>query len=224
MYGINPKCRFPMLCAMIGSGLAGLLCGLNGVIANGRRGRPAGIRFIPSRRATGGRCTAWRWLVASRYPGDLIHFIYQRKHRQEVHYKLSNTSGAVVSQTHFAGNNNDYSLWWQKRRYLIRDPPESFQTRPAAAPAITRRQCAAPDSSTATGVDAIWLTPFISRRRWITVMTSQIYGYRPGPTAHASWMIFDELVAQAQHAVFVSSRIWCLTILLNSARLGFAKR
>ena len=35
MYGINLKYRFPMLCAMIGSGLAGLLCGLNGVMANG---------------------------------------------------------------------------------------------------------------------------------------------------------------------------------------------
>ncbi len=35
MYGINLKYRFPMLCAMISSGLAGLLCGLNGVMANG---------------------------------------------------------------------------------------------------------------------------------------------------------------------------------------------
>lgn len=35
MYGINLKYRFPMLCAMIGSGLAGLICGLNGVMANG---------------------------------------------------------------------------------------------------------------------------------------------------------------------------------------------
>lgn len=34
MYGINLKYRFPMLCAMIGSGLVRLLCGLNGVIAN----------------------------------------------------------------------------------------------------------------------------------------------------------------------------------------------
>lgn len=35
MYGINLKYRFPMLCAMIGSGLAGLVCGLYGVMANG---------------------------------------------------------------------------------------------------------------------------------------------------------------------------------------------
>ncbi|NHB89012.1 PTS trehalose transporter subunit IIBC [Photorhabdus tasmaniensis] len=35
MYGINIKYRFPMLCAMVGSGLAGLICGLSGVLANG---------------------------------------------------------------------------------------------------------------------------------------------------------------------------------------------
>ncbi|STI78304.1 trehalose-specific PTS system EIIBC component [Escherichia coli] len=35
MYGINLKYRFPDAGAMIGSGLAGLLCGLNGVMANG---------------------------------------------------------------------------------------------------------------------------------------------------------------------------------------------
>lgn len=35
MYGINLKYRFPMLCAMVGSGIAGLLCGLSGVMANG---------------------------------------------------------------------------------------------------------------------------------------------------------------------------------------------
>lgn len=35
MYGINLKYRFPMLCAMIGSAIAGLICGLSGVLANG---------------------------------------------------------------------------------------------------------------------------------------------------------------------------------------------
>ncbi len=35
LYGINLKYRFPMLCGMVGSALAGLLCGLNGVMANG---------------------------------------------------------------------------------------------------------------------------------------------------------------------------------------------
>lgn len=35
MYGINLKYGFPMLCAMLGSALAGLLCALYGVTANG---------------------------------------------------------------------------------------------------------------------------------------------------------------------------------------------
>nr|WP_314738761.1 PTS trehalose transporter subunit IIBC [uncultured Haemophilus sp.] len=33
MYGINLKYRFPMLCAMIGASVAGLICGLSGVLA-----------------------------------------------------------------------------------------------------------------------------------------------------------------------------------------------
>lgn len=35
MYGINLKYRYPMLCAMIGAALAGLVCGLFGVLSNG---------------------------------------------------------------------------------------------------------------------------------------------------------------------------------------------
>lgn len=35
MYGINLKYRFPMLCAMVGSAAAALICGLAGVMANG---------------------------------------------------------------------------------------------------------------------------------------------------------------------------------------------
>ena len=35
MYGVNIKYRYPMLCAMTGSALASLLCGLNHVMANG---------------------------------------------------------------------------------------------------------------------------------------------------------------------------------------------
>ncbi len=34
MYGVNLKYRFPMLCAMIGSATAGLVCGLAGVLAS----------------------------------------------------------------------------------------------------------------------------------------------------------------------------------------------
>lgn len=35
MYGINLKYKFPMLCAMIGAALSGLVCGLSGVLSNG---------------------------------------------------------------------------------------------------------------------------------------------------------------------------------------------
>ncbi|OOF56724.1 PTS trehalose transporter subunit IIBC [Rodentibacter genomosp. 2] len=34
MYGINLQYRFPMLCAMIGAAVAGLICGLSGVLAS----------------------------------------------------------------------------------------------------------------------------------------------------------------------------------------------
>lgn len=35
MYGINLRYKFPMLCAMIGAALSGLICGLFGVLSNG---------------------------------------------------------------------------------------------------------------------------------------------------------------------------------------------
>ncbi|WP_102505795.1 PTS trehalose transporter subunit IIBC [Salinivibrio kushneri] len=35
MYGINLRYKFPMLCAMVGSALAAIVCGLSGVMANG---------------------------------------------------------------------------------------------------------------------------------------------------------------------------------------------
>ena len=35
MYGINLRYKFPMLCAMVGSALAALVCGFSGVLANG---------------------------------------------------------------------------------------------------------------------------------------------------------------------------------------------
>ncbi|QFI53794.1 PTS trehalose transporter subunit IIBC [Aeromonas simiae] len=35
MYGINLRYKFPMLCAMVGSCLAAILCGFSGVLANG---------------------------------------------------------------------------------------------------------------------------------------------------------------------------------------------
>ncbi|ANI84781.1 PTS trehalose transporter subunit IIBC [Kosakonia oryzae] len=80
MYGINLKYRFPMLCAMVGSGLAGLLCGLNGVMANGIGvgGLPGILSIQPS---------YWQvymlaMVIAVVIPVALTSFVYQRKFRQ----------------------------------------------------------------------------------------------------------------------------------------------
>jgi len=80
MYGINLKYRFPMLCAMVGSGFAGLLCGLNGVMANGIGvgGLPGILSIQPS---------YWQvymlaMVIAVVIPVALTSFVYQRKFRQ----------------------------------------------------------------------------------------------------------------------------------------------
>ncbi len=90
---------FPMLCAMIGSGLAGLLCGLNGVIANGIG--VGGLPEHPNHTAA---------LLAGVRHGDgyaivipviLTAFVYQRNSIVRAHYKLSNTSsGRSCVPTH----------------------------------------------------------------------------------------------------------------------------
>lgn len=79
MYGINLKYRFPMLCAMLGSGLAGLLCGLQGVLANG-----IGVGGLPGILSI--QPTYWQVFllamgVAVVIPMALTSFIYLRKSR-----------------------------------------------------------------------------------------------------------------------------------------------
>jgi len=80
MYGINLKYRFPMLCAMIGSGLAGLLCGLNGVMANGIGvgGLPGILSIQPKFWAV----YALAMAIAVIVPVILTTVMYQRKFRQ----------------------------------------------------------------------------------------------------------------------------------------------
>lgn len=64
MYGINLKYRFPMLCAMIGSAAAALICGLYGVTANGIG--VGGLRaFSPSSHSFGEFLLSPRWLPPS---------------------------------------------------------------------------------------------------------------------------------------------------------------
>ena len=80
MYGINLKYRFPMLCAMIGSGLAGLLCGLNGVLANGIG--VGGLPGILSIQPTYWQVYAMAMAIAVVVPIILTTVVYQRKYRQ----------------------------------------------------------------------------------------------------------------------------------------------
>ena len=77
MYGINLKYKFPMLCAMIGSSCAALICGLAGVMANGIGvGGLPGILSIQPRFWLG---YAVAMLVAVVVPILLTMLVYKRK-------------------------------------------------------------------------------------------------------------------------------------------------
>ncbi|WP_105629901.1 PTS trehalose transporter subunit IIBC [Cronobacter malonaticus] len=80
MYGINMKYRFPMLCGMVGSSIAALLCGLSGVVANGIGvgGLPAILSIQPDYWQVYGMAM----LVAIIAPFILTAFLYKRKSRQ----------------------------------------------------------------------------------------------------------------------------------------------
>ncbi|RKQ39265.1 PTS trehalose transporter subunit IIBC [Enterobacter sp. R1(2018)] len=80
MYGINLKYRFPMLCAMIGSGIAGLLCGLNGVVANGIG--VGGLPGILSIQPRYWEVYAMAMLIAVVIPIMLTTAVYKRRFRQ----------------------------------------------------------------------------------------------------------------------------------------------
>ncbi|EOY5421872.1 PTS trehalose transporter subunit IIBC [Cronobacter dublinensis] len=80
MYGINMKYRFPMLCGMVGSCIAGLLCGLSGVMANGIG--VGGLPAILSIQTSYWGVYGMAMLVAIIVPFILTTFIYKRKSRQ----------------------------------------------------------------------------------------------------------------------------------------------
>ena len=86
MYGINLKYRFPMLCAMVGSGLAGLLCGLNGVMANGIG--VGGLPGILSIQPTYWQVYALAMAIAVVVPIVLTTVVYQRNSARAP-YRLS---------------------------------------------------------------------------------------------------------------------------------------
>lgn len=80
MYGINLKYRFPMLCAMVGSALAGLLCGFNGVLANGIG--VGGLPGILSIKPQFWTIYSLAMLVAVAVPLGLTMLVYKRKERR----------------------------------------------------------------------------------------------------------------------------------------------
>ena len=80
MYGINLKYRFPMLCAMVGSALAGLLCGFNGVLANGIG--VGGLPGILSIKPQFWMIYSLAMLVAVAVPLGLTMLVYKRKERR----------------------------------------------------------------------------------------------------------------------------------------------
>ena len=79
MYGINLKYRFPMLCAMIGSAAAALICGLYGVTANGIG--VGGLPGILSIKPQFWGIFALATLVATVIPIVLTSLVYKRKTR-----------------------------------------------------------------------------------------------------------------------------------------------
>lgn len=80
MYGINLKYRFPMLCAMIGSAVASLICGLSGVTANGIG--VGGLPGILSIKPQFWGVFALAMLVATVIPIVLTVLVYKRKARK----------------------------------------------------------------------------------------------------------------------------------------------
>ncbi len=118
MYGINLKYRFPMLCAMIGSGLAGLVCGLYGVMANGIG--VGGLPGILSIQPAFWQVFSLAMVIAIVVPMALTTVVYQRKYRQ-ARCRLFNFifRGRSCAPFAFAGTHYEYpSSLVAERRYL----------------------------------------------------------------------------------------------------------
>lgn len=79
MYGINLKYRFPMLCAMLGSACAALICGFAGVLANGIG--VGGLPGILSIQHQYWAVFALAMLVAIVVPILLTVMVYKRKEK-----------------------------------------------------------------------------------------------------------------------------------------------
>lgn len=80
MYGINLRYKFPMLCAMVGSCLAAVICGLSGVLANGIG--VGGLPGILSIQPQFWGIYSLAMLVAIAVPMALTMLLYRRRQTQ----------------------------------------------------------------------------------------------------------------------------------------------
>ncbi len=194
MYGINIKYRFPMLCAMIGSGLAGLLCGLNGVMANGIG--VGGLPGILSIQPTYWQVFAMAMVIAIVIPVILTTFIYLSVSIVRAHYKLSNSSsGRSCVPTYLQETTMTIPLWWQNG-VIYQIYPKSFQDTTGSGTGDLRGVTQRLDYLQRLGVDAIWLTPF-----YISPQVDNGYdvaNYTAIDPTYGTLDDFDELVAQAK--------------------------
>ncbi len=92
MYGINLRYKFPMLCAMVGSALAALVCGFNGVLANGIG--VGGLPGILSIQPQFWGIYAVAMLIAIAVPLTLTMAVYKHKFRNQTQAELSATEVA----------------------------------------------------------------------------------------------------------------------------------
>ena len=89
MYGINLRYKFPMLCAMVGSALAGLVCGYSGVLANGIG--VGGLPGILSIQPQFWGIYAVAMLIAIAVPLLLTVAVYKHKFRNQSQAEISAT-------------------------------------------------------------------------------------------------------------------------------------
>ena len=159
MYGVNLKYRYPMLCAMIGSALAALLCGLNGVMANGIGvGGLPGILSIQPQYWT---VYSLAILVAILVPLLLTIIITKRK-----------AATAIISRPRC--NMNRHAEYPVAPAVIYQIYPKSFQDSGARGTGDLKGVIQRLDYLQQLGVDALWLTPIMCRRRSITVTTWRI--------------------------------------------------
>ncbi len=89
MYGINLRYKFPMLCAMVGSALAGLVCGYSGVLANGIG--VGGLPGILSIQPQFWGIYSIAMLIAIAVPMLLTIAVYKHKFRNQSQAEISAT-------------------------------------------------------------------------------------------------------------------------------------